>query len=91
MSQGWGDLPVGAPLDWTAAARPAHTQLRGTQILLCPLDAERDAEPLYAVSHPPDGDPRIWTYLPDRGLRNRRPRRALLANELEADLALLAA
>ena len=23
-----------------------------------------DAEPLYAVSHPPEGDPAIWTYLP---------------------------
>ena len=30
-----------------------------------PVDAERDAEPLYALSHPPTGDPAIWTYLPD--------------------------
>jgi hypothetical protein len=30
-----------------------------------PVDAERDAAPLYAVSHLPDGDPAIWTYLPD--------------------------
>jgi RimJ/RimL family protein N-acetyltransferase len=59
------DLPVGEPLDWTAAKRPAHTQLRGSHILLRSIDAHSDAEPLYAVSHPPHGDPAIWTYLPD--------------------------
>jgi RimJ/RimL family protein N-acetyltransferase len=60
-----GDLPVGEPLAWTTAKRPAHTELRGSHILLRPVNAEADAEPLYAVSHPPDGDPAIWTYLPD--------------------------
>jgi RimJ/RimL family protein N-acetyltransferase len=58
------DLPVGESLDWVAARRPAHTELRGSRILLRPVDA-RDAERLYAVSHPPAGDPTIWTYLPD--------------------------
>jgi RimJ/RimL family protein N-acetyltransferase len=32
--------------------------------LLRPVNAATDAEPLYAVSHPPAGDPAIWTYLP---------------------------
>ena len=32
---------------------------------LVPIDAARDAERLYAVSHPPGGDPTVWTYLPD--------------------------
>jgi RimJ/RimL family protein N-acetyltransferase len=59
------DLPVGEPLDWTAAKRPEHTELRGSHILLRPVDADADAEPLYAVSHLPHGDPAIWTYLPD--------------------------
>lgn len=59
------DLPIAEPLDWTTAARPSHTELRGSHILLRPVDAEIDAEPLYATSHPPDGDPAIWTYLPD--------------------------
>jgi RimJ/RimL family protein N-acetyltransferase len=59
------DLPVGEPLDWTAAKPPVHTELRGSHILLRPIDAEMDAEPLHAVSHPPDGDAAIWTYLPD--------------------------
>jgi len=37
--------------------------LRGSYVSLVPLDAGRDAERLYAVSHPPGGDPKIWTYL----------------------------
>lgn len=34
-------------------------------MLLRPVDAAVDAESLYAASHPPDGDPAIWTYLFD--------------------------
>jgi RimJ/RimL family protein N-acetyltransferase len=34
-------------------------------VLLRPVEAVTDAAPLYEVSHPPDGDPAIWTYLPD--------------------------
>jgi RimJ/RimL family protein N-acetyltransferase len=34
-------------------------------VLLRPVDAATDADPLYALSHPPHGDPSIWTYLPD--------------------------
>lgn len=59
------DLPLGEPIAWTAAMRPTRTRLRGAHVLLRPIDAESDAEPLYAISHPPDGDPAIWTYLPD--------------------------
>ena len=44
---------------------PARTPLRGSHVLLRPVDAATDAQPLYAVSHPPDGDPALWTYLPD--------------------------
>jgi RimJ/RimL family protein N-acetyltransferase len=44
---------------------PVRGLLRGSRILLRPVDAATDAEPLYVVSHPPDGDPKIWTYLPD--------------------------
>jgi RimJ/RimL family protein N-acetyltransferase len=53
------------PLDWTPVNPPSPTELRGSHILLRPVDAIADAEPLYAVSHLPDGDPAIWTYLPD--------------------------
>jgi RimJ/RimL family protein N-acetyltransferase len=59
------DFPVGEPLNWTAAQPPKRTELRGSRVLLRPIAAEGDAEPLFAVSHPPDGNPAVWTYLPD--------------------------
>jgi RimJ/RimL family protein N-acetyltransferase len=59
------ELPLGDEVAWTAPARPAHSVLRGSHVLLRPVDAHSDAEPLHAVSHPPDGDDSIWTYLPD--------------------------
>lgn len=59
------DPPLGELLDWTPAPRPARTALRGSHVLLRPVDASADAEPLYAVSHPPAGDLSTWTYLPD--------------------------
>ncbi|MDQ6816782.1 MAG: GNAT family N-acetyltransferase [Actinomycetota bacterium] len=55
--------PVGEPLEWSPARRPARTPLRGTHVLLRPIDSAADTEPLYAVSHPPVGDAAIWTYL----------------------------
>jgi RimJ/RimL family protein N-acetyltransferase len=57
--------PLGAKVDWAPVTRPARVALRGSHILVRPVDAGRDAEPLYAVSHAPAGDPAIWTYLPD--------------------------
>lgn len=57
--------PLGEPVEWTAARRPARVELRGRRILLRPIEAALDAEPLYALSHRPSGDPAIWTYLPD--------------------------
>jgi RimJ/RimL family protein N-acetyltransferase len=60
------ELPVGERLDgWTPAARPAPEPLRGTHGLLRPVNAATDAQPLHEASHPPLGDPAIWTYLPD--------------------------
>jgi RimJ/RimL family protein N-acetyltransferase len=64
------DLSVGEPLNWTAVQPPERTELRGSGVLLRPIDTERDAEPLYAVSHPPEGDPAVWTYLPDGPYEN---------------------
>ena len=57
--------PLGPELDWSPARRPARTPLRGSHVLVRPVDAAVDADSLYAVSHPPDGDPAIWTYLSD--------------------------
>jgi RimJ/RimL family protein N-acetyltransferase len=60
-----GDLPLGEQLDWKPVPRPTSMSLRGANILVRPVTAESDAVPLFSVSHPPDGDPSIWTYLPD--------------------------
>ncbi len=59
-----GALPLGDELDWQPAQRPAHTELLGAHVLLRPV-LRSDAGPLFAVSHPPDGDPKIWTYMGD--------------------------
>jgi RimJ/RimL family protein N-acetyltransferase len=55
---------LGDPLDWRPVPRPGREPLRGAHVLLRPLRAATDADPLYAVSHPPEGDLGIWTYLP---------------------------
>ena len=59
------DLPLGEELDWKPVPRPTRVSLAGTHILARPVNAESDAVQLFSVSHPPDGDPAIWTYLPD--------------------------
>jgi len=59
------DSPLGDPVDWSPVPSPSGGPLRGAHVLLRPLDPDPDAEPLYAVSHLPAGDPTIWTYLPD--------------------------
>ena len=59
------ERPLGVELDWAAVERPARKPLRGSHVLLRPVDAATDAVPLYEVSHLPHGDPAIWTYLPD--------------------------
>jgi RimJ/RimL family protein N-acetyltransferase len=58
------ERPRGPEIDWRPARRPARTVLEGHHVRLRPLDASGDAEALYAESHPPAGDPDIWTYLP---------------------------
>ena len=55
---------VGADVDFKTAARPERSELRGAYVVLRPLDADRDADALYAESHPPLGDSGLWTYLP---------------------------
>ena len=64
------ERPVGEDVDWRPANRPERTELRGAHVLLRPLDADRDAEALYAQSHPPLADPGLWTYLPNGPYRD---------------------
>jgi RimJ/RimL family protein N-acetyltransferase len=56
---------LGPPLHWRAAERPGHGPLAGERVTLAAVVANRDAEPLWRVSHLPDGDPSIWTYMFD--------------------------
>ncbi|MGP0101213.1 MAG: hypothetical protein ACLPUT_06295 [Solirubrobacteraceae bacterium] len=53
-------LPLGEELDWKPLKAPERLSLRGSHVLVRPVHAD-DAAPLFAVSHPPDGDPAIWT------------------------------
>lgn len=55
-------LPVGPPVAWVPARRPAREPLEGAHVLLRPVRPD-DAEALHAVSHPPGGDPAVWTYM----------------------------
>ena len=73
------ERPLGEQIEWTAARRPERLGLRGTHVLLRPVDAATDAQPLYAVSHPPAGDPAIWTYLPDGPYESPEHLRQVLA------------
>ncbi len=59
------DPPLGDELNWKPVRRPQGGSMRGAHILVRPVNAASDAAPLFSVSHPPDGDPAIWTYLPD--------------------------
>jgi len=59
------DLPLGPEVDFTPVERPTRAPLHGTNVLLRRVDAGTDAAPLYELSHLPNGDPAIWTYLPD--------------------------
>jgi RimJ/RimL family protein N-acetyltransferase len=59
------DLPLGEELHWKPVKAPQRRSLRGSHVLVRPVNAESDAAPLFSVSHAPDGDPAIWTYLPD--------------------------
>jgi RimJ/RimL family protein N-acetyltransferase len=57
------DQPLGEALQWRPARRPERREHRGRHVVVRPLDPNADAEPLYALSHAPTGDPSIWTYL----------------------------
>jgi len=72
-------LPVGDQLEFKPARPPGRETLRGTYVLLRPLNADGDADPLYMESHPPDSDPAIWTYLPDGPYQSAAHLRRMLA------------
>jgi RimJ/RimL family protein N-acetyltransferase len=59
-----GANPLGEEVGWEPVPRPNRAPLRGAHVLLRPVDAASDAESLFLASHPPEGNPGIWTYLP---------------------------
>jgi RimJ/RimL family protein N-acetyltransferase len=66
MSAGHVEPPVlGEPVDWAPVERPSRQPLEGRRVRLRPVDPAGDVAPLFRASHPPDGDPGHWTYLPD--------------------------
>jgi RimJ/RimL family protein N-acetyltransferase len=71
--------PLGPEVNWVPARRPVHSLLRGSHVLLRQVDAETDAEPLYAVSHAPHGDDATWIYLPDGPYDSKEHLRQMLA------------
>jgi RimJ/RimL family protein N-acetyltransferase len=85
MQQG---LPLGYEVDWEPAQRPARESLRGAHVLVRPIAPDADAEPLFAASHPADGDRSIWTYLPDGPYRDPAQLRSMLAWAASAEDAL---
>jgi RimJ/RimL family protein N-acetyltransferase len=70
--------PLGPVVDFVAARSPSREPLHGRYVLLRPLDAAADAAELYAVSHPPDGDPAVWTYLFEGPFGDLEEMRAML-------------
>jgi RimJ/RimL family protein N-acetyltransferase len=74
------ERPLGEPVEFTPVARPQREELPGRYVILRPLDADRDAESLFEVSHPPAGDPGIWTYLFDGPYRDLYELRAALGD-----------
>jgi len=75
------EQPVGEPVDFTGATPPAPAELHGKHVVLRPVDPEQDAVALYAASHPPTGDPSIWTYLYDGPYPNLESFRASLEEQ----------
>ena len=75
------DPPLGEPVKFRPVARPGREPLRGSYVLLRPLDAGADADALYAASHPPRGDPAIWTYLAEGPYEDAGQMRAALGEQ----------
>jgi RimJ/RimL family protein N-acetyltransferase len=55
---------LGTPVDWRPVPAPSPGELGGRTVLLRSVRPAQDAAPLFAASHPPAGDPGLWTYLP---------------------------
>ena len=78
-------LPVGAPVSFRPAPRPAREPLQGAHVLIRPLDPDADAQTLYAASHAPAGDPSIWTYLSEGPYEHAEAMREALTRQARSE------
>src|SRR4051812_45246513 len=69
------DQQLGQRLDWSPAKRPDRRTLRGSHVLLRPVEPDADAGALYEVSR----EPGHWTYLPDGPYETERDLQRMLA------------
>jgi RimJ/RimL family protein N-acetyltransferase len=80
------DRLAGAEIDWRPVPRPQRTVLEGRHVRVRPLDALADADALHAESHPPAGDPDLWTYMPSGPYRDvAEYREALVVDQRSED------
>jgi RimJ/RimL family protein N-acetyltransferase len=80
-----GASPLGEPVSYVRPPRPEPVELRGRHVVLRPLDPAADAGELFACSHPPDGDPAVWTYLFDGPFASASEMRASLEEAVRSD------
>jgi len=78
--------PLGAPIAFRSATPPdPATVLQGRHVLLRRPLPEQDAPPLFEATHPPAGDPGIWTYLYDGPYATVAALAAALAEQAAAE------
>jgi RimJ/RimL family protein N-acetyltransferase len=78
-------LPIGPPVDSSAAQRPQRVPLRGRLVTLEPLDPAVHADTLYDGSHG-EGKEQLWLYLfdgpyPDRASFDERMKKAAASED----------
>ncbi|MGB0384543.1 MAG: GNAT family N-acetyltransferase [Ardenticatenaceae bacterium] len=59
----YNELPVGQAVPAVEVAAPARKAFEGRFVSLLPLDAERDGDDLFDISHGSTERDQIWTYL----------------------------
>jgi RimJ/RimL family protein N-acetyltransferase len=80
---------LGEIVDFHRSIPPERVGHHGAVASVRPLDPARDAQALYDRSHPPNGDPSVWRYLPTGPYPDRASYRAALEEQTESRDALL--
>ncbi len=79
------EQPLGELVDFIGAVPPGRIAHHGTHATVRPLEPDGDGPGLYAISHPPTGDPSIWTYLYDGPYPGFEPFRENLGRQAAGD------